>query len=376
MIRSERPIQVGGVVGFPFPASRIRGVASMFRGACLFTCLAAVMVNFPAPAQDAAPADLVAVLPDTLGRLIVWRVGDVQYGAVQPATASVAKVPGSERLVLGLIHSGYSGEDPDGKNAILTFTVLLKQKPITDDDKAIFLKRGVKPKEDLLVRNPKFTQIDILLRADLIEEKRIRAELKLPRTIGDEGGNQPFSIRWKGVVGETLYKWLTDPVDGLKVVYKGSNGATDDVVLGWPLFRSYAIDADRLSAWWKKNARDKDAYSWRGGTGPLVQNLIDAGVVLLGGKELRTEDAGPEFKLLSEKISQIATPSPRNILTVKKDKFLALAGDGKLQAFSIDARVEVLPAYIPGREFLSRPEYVKDLTGDSKGLDALRGKKN
>jgi hypothetical protein len=340
----------------------------MRRSVWLFVCITTAVLCPTATAEDPAPADLVSILPETSGRLIVWRVGEKQFGTVQPARVSLAKTPNSGKLALGLTHSGYSAEDPDGKNAILTFTVVLDQSPITEDEKTLFAKKGVTLKEDLVVKNPKFTQIDILLRADPEEEKRLRAELKLPRKIGEAMGNQPFSIRWKGVAGPTLYKWLTDPLDGLRVVYKGDDGTAEDVGVAWPLIRMYTVDADKLAAWWQKSAGDKDTYSWRGGTGPLVQSLIEDGVVLLSGKPVPPENAEPEVKLLSEKLKQIATPSLRGVLTVAKKQFLGLAGEGKSSAFLIEGRVNALPSNLPGGELLTHPEYVKDLTGDGKGL--------
>src|SRR4051812_34989245 len=107
-----------------------------------------VVLCFAAHADGPVPADLVGTLPGSAGRLIVWKVGEKQYGTVQPARVALAKAPGDVKPALGLTHLGYSGEDPDGKSATLTFTVVLTQQPVTKGDKAVLAGKDITLKED------------------------------------------------------------------------------------------------------------------------------------------------------------------------------------------------------------------------------------
>lgn len=335
-------------------------------------CLAACWFGRAAVAEDDDPAAFVRVLPDSDGRLLAWALGDKEFGTVQTARVLLSKGPGSDKPALGFAHSGYSAEDPDGKNAILTFSVELVNVPATAEDKAALELKGAKYDEDLAVENPSFTFVDISLTADLDEEKRLRTEQHLPRMIGDASARQPFSIRWKGVRGETLYKWLTDPTGGLKVVFTDSKGAEASVPVVWTLYRTYSIDPVRLAAWWTSNVGMRVTYAWKGGVEVIAQSLIASGALLVDGAPATLEDSEPEFKLLCEKIGSASEKLPKGVLKIAKPKFLGLASKGRLRTYAVVGGADALPAFSPGRKLLDFPAQVKDLTGESVGLDALK----
>lgn len=323
-------------------------------------------------ADEPAPSDLVGTLDASSSRIIVWKLGAKQYAVVQPAVLAIARLPDSDKLALGLTHSGYSAEDPDGKNVILTLTLQLTNVPAGADDAAIMAQKGLTVNPDLSVLNPDSWQLDISLPADAQEETRLRADLNLPRPIGEPGERQPLSLRWKNVPGARIYKWLTDPVNGLHIRYIGKDSDGADVAVQWNVKRSFSVSHDTLSDWWAMAAGNQSAYRWRGGIGPFAQSLIAQGAVSSDGQVLTLENGGAAYAMLSERVKSIASDVGAGVLKIDKTTFLSLAGIVQADPLTIESRIDADPKYLPGADLLTHPQYIKDLSGTSQGLMALK----
>src|SRR3954466_5417800 len=70
------------------------------------------------------------VVPDPTGRAVSWRTADSSLGTEQPERLGVT-ADAQGRLQLGFKHSGYTGEDPDGRSALLTITVKVDATPLS-----------------------------------------------------------------------------------------------------------------------------------------------------------------------------------------------------------------------------------------------------
>src|SRR5262245_10253350 len=83
------------------------------------------------------------VAPDVTGRAVSWRTANTSLGAEQPERLGAA-ADGQGRLQLGFKHSGYTGEDPDGRFALLTITVGVDAAPLSATERQAIEARGIR----------------------------------------------------------------------------------------------------------------------------------------------------------------------------------------------------------------------------------------
>jgi hypothetical protein len=117
---------------------------------------------------------------------------------------------------VGLVHSGYSGGDPDGKTVVLTLSLAAKLVEVPEDGPPLPTVEGdLESQDDWL--------LDLAIPSAPDEAERLRASAKLPRPVGELSTTQLVSLRWTNVDGKTLYLWLTDKETGLRFYYVRKN---------------------------------------------------------------------------------------------------------------------------------------------------------
>jgi hypothetical protein len=319
-------------------------------------------------ATDATEKKWVFSLPEWADRVFVWR-RDGLWGIEQPKVVSIgtssAGIP-----TLGLVHSGYTAEDPCGKNAILTGTLKATNKPLSSDEKARLAKIGIKFGTQISLPVGSDWWLDVSLPLDPGEELRLRKELKLPRKMTATELEQPFSIRWEGIQGKKLYEWLTSE-DGLKLVLRPDNASRELTAL-WQMGRSAKPDDAKLKEWWERNAGSSQTLEWTEGVEPLIDSVVTAGCLKSeNGVTLIPETAGPEVAVLTERVAKILSHPHIQPIRMSKSDFFRVDWSTRVDTYQLKAQIPSLPSLSPGVVLIGSPDLVKDLSGTGVGLKAL-----
>ena len=160
-----------------------------------------------------------AVLDFHSGRVSIWHLEGVRFAVVYPYALRLREPGERGRVDLGLVHSGYTRPDPDGRTALLSGTLCLAPMLPTPEELNVVSSRGASITIARFVRSE--LSLDVRLALDVGQEARIRDSLRLPRHL-ELGASVPFQIRFTGVEGVQLYQWLTDRSSALEFVASGS----------------------------------------------------------------------------------------------------------------------------------------------------------
>jgi hypothetical protein len=314
------------------------------------------------------PFAYVRLEPDFGGRLLAWTAGPVRYAVGLPVVPAVAPGPGGGDA-LGLIHSGYSRPDPDGKNAVLNVTLQISRAALTPEERETARKAGLTFDDAVRLAEPQAWWLDVALPADAAEEGRLREALQWPRKVA-AGDRIPVSIRWTGVPGRRVFGWLTDSAAGLRFVLRPDDPRASGLTILREVRRTASLDRVRLTAWWRDRAGDADTFRWRGGIDLLVADLAAAGALLVNGSP--ADPSAPESAQLAEKLKAAVTAEPSGVTALSKQKLLELPFGGTAIAARVTVVTPVLPETQPGPRLAANPKYIKDLSGTGVGLDPLK----
>jgi hypothetical protein len=298
------------------------------------------------------------------GTIGIWKRGDKTVPIKFDGTFAIAKSPfDKNKLAVGVVHSGYTGRDPDGKSVLLNVTLQSSGswKTAKVDEKA---EGGEGP--EVLYIDPSTVAIDIRLPDDPAEEKRLKRELKLPRKLA--GGDIPISIKWIGVGGKTIHRWLTDADKGLQFVFTTDGKPGLEAV--WRETHQAKIDVNKLDEFWKATAGDEVSLTWEGGTGPFVHAMLDLGVVVVDGKPIPAAVADAETQALVKALEGASEDAGDGLRKITRNALFTIAPMFPKRAIYLTAVVAQSKGFSLAK-VLQEPQYVKDLTEGQAGIDAL-----
>lgn len=277
---------------------------------------------------------------------ISWKgVSELEYGISLGPNRPGPLAP----FAIGFSHLGYSETDPDGQAATLTLAVKAATRLGSPGDGSILVVEFV-PRS-----------LDIILQSSPSEESRLRAMLKLPRVITAADTVAPFQIRWKSVPGTDLHAWLVSS-QGLKWKLSGI------IRTRLAMLRTESIDSDCADAWWSKTVP--------------AQGSLTSDLLWLATADLARAGCF-RVQVASRAVAALTAEYERNFIgrlrAVGRDQ---VSLDHVKQAgvpvqTSSDSEIEIpfVISFSPGDFLRTHPEYVKDLSGNSVGLDGLLGNK-
>lgn len=309
--------------------------------------------------STAAPAvNLVALDPQNAR--LEWRLPGGIAGTDFPLSLPIYRISNEARYSIGFSHLGYSEPDPDGKAASLTITL---RPNIPKASNPSSLVGGI----SFEVLEFQTAELDITLKADPVEEQRLRTSLKLPRLIAQLDASIPYQIKWKGVDGGQLYSWFTKQ-DGIRWTISGVAKLRLKVAI-----REY-INSNCVKAWWERRVN----------ADPSQEHLLDPAAVAveiladgcleadLGSSISRGVSAQYFERVVSGLRKYLDATTKYSSLTLER-----IATAAKPDTFQQDVigSVRLEADLNPGQFLGANPTYVKDLSGSSVGLDGLLGKK-
>lgn len=300
-------------------------------------------------------------MPDVTGRAVSWRTADASLGAEQPERLGVA-ADGQGRLQLGFKHSGYTGEDPDGRSALLTITVGVDAAPLSATERQAMEARGIRF-DGSVAFSGAAPVLDVSCERCKDVAKQIRQSAGLPRSIQAPGGS-PIQARFDDVPGQTLYDLLTAP-DGLKFELSVPGKVNRRVEL------KTSLNPSAFAAWWERYSKD-GVLEWSDDVDPLIASLIDEGALtacLSSGQPCGAPSAA--YVEHARGLAPAALP-PGEAATLQREDLLKVDW-GWTETVNYGANTRVKLSISPGLLLKAHPELVKDLTNDMAGLDALKG---
>ncbi len=289
-----------------------------------------------------------------------WRLPGGIVGTEFPLALPIARIANEGKHSIGFSHLGYSEQDPDGKAASLTITL----RPAVP--------KSVSPSNSVGGVGFEFiafqaTELDVTLMADPIEEQRIRDALKLPRSISQLDVSIPFQIKWKGVDGAKLHSWLTKP-DGLQWTLAGVAKLRLIVTI------RERINSDCLNNWWEQRVISNPSKEVLLDPATVAVELLAHGCLEteVGSTTYRTVSAQYIGRIISGLQKYLEPASKYSSLTLEK---IANVSKPETSLHESVSQVQLRTIQIPGQFLIANPSYIKDLSGNSVGLDGLLGNK-
>lgn len=276
-------------------------------------------------------------------KVVIWDgMGILPYPLYLDATKA-----NDGKLALGFSHLGYSEPDPDGRVATLSFAIIPQLKAARTSTDIIHV---VSFKPDF---------IDISLPMAPVEEQRLRAALQMPRKITGQA-SLPFQVKWKGVDGNDLYEWLTNP-QGLRWQLHG------DLYLDLYYVVSEQLGAECTARWWTSAGLEQgdvvEVEPFILMTELLRQSCFET--IASNANVATTVSAAYQTKFLNR--LSAAGPNP-----VSLTQILAAGSPVASQQQGKNVRVGLVISFSPGVLLLANPSYVKDLSGSAVGLAGLK----
>lgn len=255
----------------------------------------------------------------------------------------------------GLVHSGYTAEDPDGRNALLTVTLSISWRPID----------AAKP----VVELPNEFTVDVAVPGDKDLEQKLKTNLRLPQEIKGKTISYPLQMRLAGLEGKRLRELLTDKERGLTIVVSGI--AIRQVVEEVKV----SATTDALEESWRRVVGAADSVRVSDVTDALVLDLLQSGAChrLYGPSDEPATIA--DFAIvdaLRERIKKGAKANLLGTVALSKRDFVDNLSQGIRLERSFRLFHQVTERFLPGQVFVQNPDLVKDLsTQAATGLDAI-----
>lgn len=299
------------------------------------------------------------------GRALVLKIGKSEYFFEAPLALSVAD-QGSTTPKIGLVHSGYTVTDPDGKLAMLTVTLQLSKGILVNSEKDALLREGalsVSPQYSMSLSDR--VELDLTLPDDQAEETRLRSQLGFPKQIIGKNSSIPIQLQWKDVDGKTLYGWLTS-ASGLKFTIHYTS-----TVSGKPT-SEYILSQDILKSWWTNRYGAALTIHSPEGVLPIAFDILSFATLLSANASMTTLTSDDLFRLtrVAQILQSISIAQPDQSIDLARNAFLsalwAPVADTTIQ-FPISPRTSDQPSAL----LSAHPELVKDLSGSGIGIDAL-----
>jgi len=276
-----------------------------------------------------------------------------------PFALQIARVSNEGKYSIGFTHLGYSEHDPDGKAA--SFTITLRPS----------VPKSIGPSS--LVGGIGFelvdfqaTELDVTLKADPVEEKRLRAALKLPRQIEKVDASLPYQIKWKGVDGVKIHSWLTMP-DGLRWSIAGV------AKLRLIFTIREKINSGCVKLWWERRIISDPAKEVLLDPATVAIELLADGCLEAEVVSSTSRSVSPQYVArIIEGLQKYLEPiSHYSSLTLER---IVTAAKPEAVQHEASAVIKLHTALAPGQFLNANPSYVKDLSGNSVGLAGLLGK--
>lgn len=275
----------------------------------------------------------------------------------------VAADEGGGRLQIGFKHSGYTGPDPDGKNAFLTVTLAVAETPLSTAEREKIEGSGGQFDRSVNFHPTGQVTVDISCGRCPDVVNKVHADGGLPKTV-PVGGSIPIQIRLQNVPGSNLYDILTAS-DGLQFQALIMGTLTRQIVV------STGLDSNNFSKWWETYSAG-DSISWSGGVDPLLASLVDSSVLLAHADSKPSVAFPPSDAYISHIRSALSGLVSNGRTSLSKASLQGLPWAwNETTAFS--APVTATVQLSPGRTLIDHPEYVQDLTNDKPGLGAIKG---
>jgi hypothetical protein len=323
-----------------------------------------LFVVIPAHAQKIS-IEWIKPLPNWDGRVLVWQIGDQKYALQQPVGIQISS---DEHAIprLGLVHSGYTAQDPDGKTALLNVTVETVKKPLQSTEIDSLRASGMTMDGPVQLQYGPWI-LDVSLGDDKSEERRIRDRIGFPRQITPGLSSIPIQVRWENISGDQLYRWLTDSKVGFKVILRSNaNGI-------FTIRRRLILVRDRTVAWFKSMSPESDEIEWLGDATPILQSMIGYGCLEDAerpGSSLHLTDVVAEFSQLKQQLDQHVIKNG-DYSSLKRS---VLEQQDLVMEYELQVKVPVIieRSVWSGHALAAHPELVKDLSDDGKGIEALK----
>lgn len=320
--------------------------------------LVASCLGFTSVARAAATPELFNL--DIDKSRLEWRLPNGTAGTGFPLSLQIYRVSKEAKYSIGFSHLGYSEKDPDGKAASLTITL----RP--------FIPKNANPSS--LVDGIGFeflefqaTELDVTLKTDSAEEQRLKAALKLPRPIAELDASIPYQIKWKGVDGDQLHSWLTKS-DGLRWIISGVAKLRLRVTV------RERINSDCVKVWWERRVNGDPVQESLLDPASVAMELLADGCLEVESASSISRSVSPQYlALVVSGLQKYFDPASKYAsLTVERITTAAKPETFQQEAIAL---IRLKTVQIPGQFLSANPSYVKDLSGNSIGLDGLLGKK-
>ena len=319
--------------------------------------------------EPSRPAEWIFSDPEQ--KFLIWSLDDSRYAIIKPFTLEVATKINSNSPIIGFVHSGYTGADPDGKNAILNISIQNQKTSLRDEEKKELEDNGLIFNQNVKLSFVGEWELDVELPLDSIEADRIRMKLQFPKKISAQGLVLPVQIAWKDVNGSTLYEWITDK-QGLQFVTRIPAKIT------WKMEFVPTLDQDKLNKWWNKYAGESEILQWHGGISPLILSLVSENCLKnssLPEEAIKVNEIVTFYPVLSNKIRNIIRDLENNIQELSRSDLFNLNLNFRKEII-LTGEVIVKSILRPGLILNSHPELVKDLTSNKSGLEVIKENAN
>lgn len=294
-------------------------------------------------------------------KILVWEINGVKYGAAVPNEFVIPVQSETNKLQIGFIHSGYSHEDVDGKNALLTLSVVLKSPLLTDSDKDS-IKRSNIILDNNILKVEITGQLSLRLKNDEIEQERLQKLQSFPRPLA-ANSIQPIQIKWSNVDGNTLFNYLSS-ADGLDII------SILNLTLTATLTSKVCFVESNAETWWRRRS-DNDIMIVKGGVDPLLLNLLSARVFTGCDEQLDKR----QTDVLKKKLGAILKKQARGKYSLKKQDLFHTDWSNIISDTYNADYPNLYLKISPGKVLKENPTYVKDLSGASvNGIEALKSK--
>ena len=302
----------------------------------------------------------------TSNRVVLVNIGKIKTAIPFPYVLRLVTKASPGSAATGLVHSGYTDDDPDGKSVLLNCAVQVAPAEIFTAEREELLKAGYSISKGAEIRIEGY-KLEISLKRDKSEESRLKQTIALPQITVPGSGVIPIQIMWKGYEGKKIYDYLTAADGQLKILLS----ANACVVISFN--RNIKASKNELINWWQRRFGSASAIQWLGDSSILVMELANEGIFSIGDRTASVQDLIGEVNGLGKKIDGVTKLSESGMRTITKSELMAIPFDSQ-STQEITIPFVWNSSVSPGEALILNPGLVKDLTSGSVGLDAIKGK--